>query len=347
MEINFEINNIFYLVSILILLGCVGYIGCKYIKKYQEEQYEIELKKVPSFPIDVVYTWAGESDSLDKRLSNNNELKYSLRSVIKFAPWINRIYILMNPPVKTPSWFNEKYSEKITLLDQTDTFPSGYTLPCLNSNAIETTLQNIPGLSEHFMYFNDDVFLGKPVAYTDFFTEDGKAVVSDTIFNLRDMLIGEDVLGIKYPKMVKKFYPHVPINLRKSYILDYHNEYPDYINWVRGQRFRKGIGCKTCKKHNLLCPCAQQHHIIARFMYDNGGAVTKDYGDLSTKSCMTKLYVNSKCIHILDKILEDPPKHFCINDTTSSKRQKKYIRNKMKKFFEEFYPDVPFFESQQ
>ena len=39
--------------------------------------------------------------------------------------WINKIYILMNPPKKKPSWFNDKYKEKIILLDQTETFPKG------------------------------------------------------------------------------------------------------------------------------------------------------------------------------------------------------------------------------
>ena len=36
----------------------------------------------------------------DDAHDNNNELQYSIRSVIKYAPWINKIYILMNPPKK-------------------------------------------------------------------------------------------------------------------------------------------------------------------------------------------------------------------------------------------------------
>ena len=27
-------------------------------------------------------------------------------------PWINKIFILMNPPKKKPSWFNNKYKKK-------------------------------------------------------------------------------------------------------------------------------------------------------------------------------------------------------------------------------------------
>ena len=127
---------------------------------------------VPPFKIDVVYTWAGENKNLkNPRLSFNDELKYSIRSVFKYAPWINKIYILMNPPKEKPSWFNENYKDRIVILDHTDTFEKE-NLPCTNSNSIETTLINIPNLSEHFIYFNDDVFLGNKVEYTDFFNED-------------------------------------------------------------------------------------------------------------------------------------------------------------------------------
>ena len=48
----------------------------------------------PPFPIDVVYTWKGEKKSNNIRLGYNHELKYSLRSVDMYAPWVNKIYIL-------------------------------------------------------------------------------------------------------------------------------------------------------------------------------------------------------------------------------------------------------------
>ena len=120
--------------------------------KSKRHTIESFSNKTP-FPIYIVYTWAGEDISDNIRLSNNNELKYSLRSVYKYAPWVNHIYILMNPPKRKPSWFNNDYNRLITIVDQRETFPKGCVLPNTNSNAIETTLHNIKGLSEHFIYF--------------------------------------------------------------------------------------------------------------------------------------------------------------------------------------------------
>ena len=42
-------------------------------------------------------------------------------------------------------------------------------LPTYNSHTIELNLHRIPGLSENFVYFNDDVFLIRPVTPQHFF----------------------------------------------------------------------------------------------------------------------------------------------------------------------------------
>ena len=74
-----------YLAIIIFLLIFYFYISNKNTESFVNEK--------PPFNIDVVYTWAGEQKSSDERLSYNNELKYSIRSVLKNAPWINRIFI--------------------------------------------------------------------------------------------------------------------------------------------------------------------------------------------------------------------------------------------------------------
>ena len=95
-----------------------------YLKLNKKENFEdnfcssfesyMKYKNITPFPIDVVYTWAGENnDNKNIRTRNNNELKYSIRSVIKFAPWVNRIFILMNPPKTPPSWFNKEYRNEL------------------------------------------------------------------------------------------------------------------------------------------------------------------------------------------------------------------------------------------
>ena len=61
-------------------------------KKINNKTRKQKRISAPPFPIDVVYTWKGEDKSNDIRLGYNHELKYSLRSVDLYAPWVNKIY---------------------------------------------------------------------------------------------------------------------------------------------------------------------------------------------------------------------------------------------------------------
>ena len=292
------------------------------------------------FPIDIVYTWAGEDISDNIRISNNNELKYSLRSVYKYAPWVNHIYILMNPPKRKPSWFNNNYNKLITIVDQTETFPKNSVLPNTNSNAIETTLHNIKGLSEHFIYFNDDCFLGDHVQYTDFFTKEGKPKIQSTVKQFDDLSqYKTGTLSIKYPKMIEYskqyFYDHIPIPFLKSYIVKFHKEYPDYINWIRTYKSRKGLGCDMCSKYNLGCPCQAIQYTIAKYMYDD---------NMVELDNIYYCYFNGDNINELERFKDKPCKFFCINDTETNILKRQNVQNRMNIFFKSFYCEIPFFE---
>lgn len=92
-------------------------------------------------------------------------LKYWFRGVEKFAPWVNRIHFVTCGHV--PEWLNTDH-EKLHIVKHSDYIDSAY-LPTFNSNAIELSMHKIEGLSEHFVYFNDDTFLTAPVKETHFF----------------------------------------------------------------------------------------------------------------------------------------------------------------------------------
>ncbi|XP_058462083.1 N-acetylglucosamine-1-phosphotransferase subunits alpha/beta isoform X2 [Malaya genurostris] len=130
--------------------------------------------------IDVVYTWVNGSDerfldkiaqyseTLDKaRYDDKNELKYSLRSLEKFAPWIRHVYIVTNGQV--PFWLDLD-NTKVHLVQHTDIVDDDTVLPTFSSSAIETLIHRIPGLSENFLYLNDDIFLGAPLFPDDLLT---------------------------------------------------------------------------------------------------------------------------------------------------------------------------------
>ena len=95
--------------------------------------------------------------------------KYWFRGVEKFAPWVNKVYLVTEQ--QKPSWLNIA-SEKLVLVDHSDILRKDY-LPVFSANPIESNIHRIPVLSEQFVFFNDDVYLTAPVEPTDFFSEDG------------------------------------------------------------------------------------------------------------------------------------------------------------------------------
>ncbi|WKF71650.1 stealth family protein [Pediococcus pentosaceus] len=94
--------------------------------------------------------------------------KYWFRSVEKYAPWVNKIYVITDNQV--PSWLNEE-NDKIEIIDHRDFIDSKY-LPTFNSSTILLHIDRIKNLSEKFVLFNDDMFLNDEVTERDFFRND-------------------------------------------------------------------------------------------------------------------------------------------------------------------------------
>lgn len=107
---------------------------------------------------------AGESNS-DCRYRDYGTLRYWFRAVEKFTPWVNRVFFVTCG--QKPDWLNENHP-KLRLVNHTDYIPAEY-LPTFHSNTIELNLHRIPDLSEHFVLFNDDVFVLRPVSPEAFF----------------------------------------------------------------------------------------------------------------------------------------------------------------------------------
>jgi stealth protein CR2 len=98
------------------------------------------------------------------------ELKYSLRSLERFFPDHGTIHMVVDRQL--PAWLNAAHPD-IHLVQHTEIFDDARFLPTFNSEAIESYLHRIEGLSEHFIYFNDDVLLRAPATVGDFFTTEG------------------------------------------------------------------------------------------------------------------------------------------------------------------------------
>jgi hypothetical protein len=104
----------------------------------------------------------------------SDELNYCVRSIANHAPWVRRIWIVTDGQTPVIARLSPEFSAKISIVDHAEIF-AGYedALPTFNSLSIETMLWRIPGVAEHFLYFNDDVFLTAPVTPSDFFAGNG------------------------------------------------------------------------------------------------------------------------------------------------------------------------------
>ena len=161
-----------------------------------DKAYTGRLMNDIDFPIDVVYTWvddtdpawrerrdaarraagittAADADHGDVRFRNRDELRYSLRSLAMYAPWVRTIHLVTDD--QAPSWLDTS-DPRVNLVSHRDIFGDASWLPTFNSHAIESQLHRIEGLSEHFLYLNDDVFIGRPLTPQSFFDSSGNAL---------------------------------------------------------------------------------------------------------------------------------------------------------------------------
>ena len=145
------------------------------------------IKSGVACEIDIVIPWVDDSDPewlksrnsyraqiMQNRSQEKNEdsryrdwgiLKYVFRSIEKYAPWVRRVHFVTCG--QKPEWLNTEHP-KLHVVNHEDYIPAEY-LPTFSANPIELNFHRIEGLSEHFVYFNDDMFLTAPTVSSDFF----------------------------------------------------------------------------------------------------------------------------------------------------------------------------------
>ncbi len=129
-------------------------------------------------PIDFVVTWVNEADAswqqrrrkamgerseddfmtFDVRFRDWGFLQYWFRAVAEFAPWVNRVHFVHSGAI--PDWLDVQHP-KLAVWEARDLI--GRDVDTFNSHSIEARLHTIPGLTEQYVYFNDDTFIGKPL----------------------------------------------------------------------------------------------------------------------------------------------------------------------------------------
>jgi len=106
---------------------------------------DFEWKKEYEF-----YKVNDKGDKSKARFRDMNFFQYWFRAVEKYAPWVNKVFLITNG--KFPDWIN-KNNPKLVLVKHEDYIPKEF-LPTFNSITIELHMHKIKGLSEHFVYFN-------------------------------------------------------------------------------------------------------------------------------------------------------------------------------------------------
>lgn len=230
------------------------------------------LAEDPDFPIDAVFTWVDGADEQWQRLkagvqdeqtgetlihdalkaarfADHDELRYSLRSIEQYAPWIRKIWIVTNGQV--PSWL-ETDNPNVQIVTHEEIWPNAEGLPNFNSHAIEACLHRIDGLAEHYLYFNDDLILGKPVSPGRFFHGNGvsKFFYSRALVNFSDVGSQDNASTIAAKNAreamkqhgnstaSRKFF-HTPAPLRRSVTARLEELHPELFAKTRKAQFRE------------------------------------------------------------------------------------------------------------
>ncbi|SES28567.1 Stealth protein CR4, conserved region 4 [Pedococcus cremeus] len=224
-------------------------------------------------PIDVVYTWVDGSDpdwilrkaeaqnehlsrsavmhalaANDSRFVSRDELRYSLRSLDMYADWVRHVYLVTDDQV--PAWLDTT-NPRVTVVSHRELFGDRGRLPTFNSHAIESQLHRIPGLSEHYLYLNDDVFFGRPVSPDLFFHSNGlsKFFVSHAKVGLgpaapEDMPVmsaaknNRDLIVKMFDRALSNKFKHVPHPQRRSVLRDMEQDFAADFERTAASQFR-------------------------------------------------------------------------------------------------------------
>ncbi len=321
------------------------------------------------FPVDLVYLWVDGSDKewlakkqlylktsekflkeeavAECRAKDNDELKMSLRCVEKYLPWINKIFIVTDNQI--PKWLDTT-NPRIKVIFHKDFIPEKI-LPTFNSSAIELYLHLIPGLSEHFLYANDDMFINCKLSPEFFFTSDGKPII-----RMQKSLCKKLASKSTYSYMVLKMQELINKRFGKYYNFEPHHNIDSYTKTIClkcEQEFAKEY--KTREQYRFRADEDTHRSIISYYALATGQAKLKviprtdfhlPFGTTFFNKLTGRYGVDSKYLGIEKSDLEKRfyyvnPKLFCFNDND---RAAEFDRINAKKFLKKLLPEKSSFE---
>ncbi len=195
------------------------------------------------------------------RYRSEGEIFYCVASVLRFAPFVRKIFIVTDEQdPKLDDFIKRNFPENTTPVEIVDhkVIFKDYEqyLPVFNSRAVETCIHRIPELSENYVYFNDDFFLIRPVKEADWFVDDKivaygnwrNLILDRLLWLIKPMKNGHKPIGFKdgmitgakkYGNKWRYFHlNHVPHPLKKSVISTYFEKNPQFFLSNISYKFR-------------------------------------------------------------------------------------------------------------
>lgn len=309
------------------------------------------------FPIDLVYLWVDGNDPLwlkrrnefdnaaskdsgsdcKARFIDNLELKYSLRSVERYAPWINNIFIVTDRQI--PEWLDTS-NPKIKIIDHTEILPQEV-LPTFNSCVIEHALFKIPGLSEYFIYANDDMFLNREATPEDFFTADGAPIIRLTrrLFRKLTLALKEKIFNDPISNY------NLTIQNAASLVKKKYGKYIGHKTHHNIDAYRKSLYEHTFEvfKADIL-PTLSNHlrsdSDIQRNIYSYVPIAEKK-GKIEFVTRKTSLRFPIEKLHYYKKLEKHNPMFLCMNDSQYASDEARLC---LREFLQKRFPEKSMFE---
>jgi hypothetical protein len=316
--------------------------------------------------VDIVYTWVSGTDQKfqdrlqkylpkattspdqagtgSKRFRDNEELRYSLRSLEIFAPWFRKVHIVTNGQI--PQWLNIS-NDRVSIVTHEMIFPNKSDLPTFNSTAIESNLHRIPNLSNKFLYFNDDLFLGRTTSINDFILPKGQIIylqqielhskINEGPVHDRAYAYTQNLVEKLWSKQQPRLLPaHTPQLYDRDIITQLEQMIPDEFLKTSSHKFRASndLSLKVLYSYYLL------EHPEQRTL--NEAKILKDF---SNEYCFVSLGGRPlRMLYLLWKIKILRPKFFCINDDLGDVPSDHKILLYLRNFLHSYFPRPSSFE---
>ena len=220
----------------------------------------------------------------DCRYRDFGLMKYWFRAIEKCAPWVNKVFFVTCG--QKLEWLNEDHP-KLKLVNHKDFIPSEW-LPTFNARTISLNYHRIKELSEHFVLFDDEVFLLQPVT-SDFFFRNGNPVLNS---------------WLRYPRGVCDNWWRVLFN---DYCIVNNSFDMRKSIWENRKRWFnvKELGVKRARQ-NLLCylanktlPIGGYGHLSHPFLKSTFEEIWNRYPDVMEQTCEQKFRTDNQVNHSL------------------------------------------------